>query len=108
MLQKKDGTKTIKLGIYFFTNVDKKNESEGISLPKKTCWDCGVIHSVSNNRHGIRSGPSHNFQNIEDIPNAIKDVLKKSGVRVILSAKDKEYKDALKKMNESILIKADS
>jgi len=105
MPKNNEGTKTIKLGIYFWTNIDDKEKEEiGIEMPKKTCWDSGYINIVSNNRHGIRSGTFSHFKNIDDIPKAIKSVLKRSGVKVVLSAKDKEYKDALKKMKESELI----
>ena len=64
MSKKDEGTKTIKLGIYFWTNLDKKNTSEGVEMPKKTCWDSGFVSIVSNNRHGIRSGTYSNFKNI--------------------------------------------
>jgi len=104
MAKNKEGTKTIKLGIYFWTNLDKKNTNEGIDMPKKTCWDSGFVNVVSNNRHGLRSGIYSNFNNFDELPNAVKDALKRSGVRVVQSKKDKEYKEALKKMKESELI----
>lgn len=104
MAKTEKGTKTIKLGIYFWTNLDKKNKLEGIEMPKKTCWDSGFVSMVSNNRHGIRAGVFSNFKNIEDIHNSIRDILKRSGIKVVSSSKDKEYKDALKKMKEAELI----
>ncbi len=103
MTENKEGTKTIKLGIYFWTDLGKKID-DSIKMPKKTCWDSGYVNIVSNNMHGIRSGVFSNFRNIEGIPNAIKDVLKRGGVSVVLSSKDKEYKEALKKIKESELI----
>jgi hypothetical protein len=93
--------KTIKLSIYFWTNVSGKDDVE---LPKRTCWDSGFVDIVSNNRHSIRSGTHKNFNNIDELLGAIKDVLKRSSVKVVSSKKDKEYKEALKRMKESELI----
>jgi len=101
MPKNKEGTKTIKLGIYFWTNVDK---SDDIELPKKTCWDSGFVNIVSNNRHGIRSGVFKNFNSFEEISSAIKDVLKRSEVKVVQSKRDKEYKKALRKIKEAELV----
>ena len=106
MTENKEGIKTIKLGIYFWTNlVGKGNKSfEGIKMPKKTCWDGGFVNIVSNNRHGIRSGVLSNFKGIDDIPNAIRNVLKESSVRVVSLNKHKDYKEALKKIKDAELI----
>ena len=106
MTEQDKGTKTIKLGIYFWTNLTSKGEKhlEGIEMPKKTCWDSGFVNATSNNRHGIRSGIYSNFQSIDDIPRVIKDVLKRSSIKVVLTEKSKEFKEALKKLKESELI----
>lgn len=101
MPKKKRDLKTIKLSIYFWTNIEG---TEGIKMPKRTCWDSGFVDIVSNNRHAIRSGVHKNFNNMEQLPEAIMDVLKRSNVRVISSKKGKDYKEALKLMKDSELI----
>lgn len=101
MQKNKEGTKTIKLGIYFWTNVNKNDD---IKLPKKTCWDSGFVNVVSNNRHSIRSGAFKNFNEFNEISTAIKDVLKRSEIKVVRSKQDKEYKKALKQIKEAELI----
>ena len=78
MVKTKEGTKTIKLALYFWTDVGNKEKYEGIELPKKTCWGKGFVSIVSNNRHGLRSGKYTNFNNMEEITGAVNDVLKKA------------------------------
>ena len=103
MPRKKEGTKTIKLSIYFWTDVGKKNKAEGVQLEKKTCWDSGFVRAVSNNLHGIRSGINKNFNNFDEIPAAIKDAAKSSGIKMYPSKDDKRIKDAIKVINEAKL-----
>ena len=107
MTENPEGTKTIKLGIYFWTNLFGNSDPkkvDGVEMPKKTCWDSGFVNIVSNNRHSIRSGNYSNFKNIDDIPRAIREVMKKSDVKVISGEKNKEYKEALKKIKEAELV----
>lgn len=103
MIKNDKGTKTIKLAIYFWTDVGEKDKDTGIELPKKTCWDCGTVSAVSNNWHSIRSNVTKPFNSFEELPDAVKDVLKRSGIKMISGKKSKEYKDALKKMKEAEL-----
>ena len=93
MTKNKEGTKTIKLGVYFWTNSDKKNSQDGIELPKRTCWDSGFVSVVSNNRHGIRSGVYSNFNSFGELTDAIRDALTKSDIQLVDSTKDKEYNE---------------
>lgn len=72
-------------------------------MPKKTCWESGYAHIVSNNLHGIRSGKVFNFKKIDDLPNTIKSAFNRSGIKVVRTSKDKEYKEALKKLKEAEL-----
>lgn len=95
--------KTIKISAYFWTNVEGRDGSGEIEMPKKVCWDSGFVSIVSNNKHGIRSGTQKSFKNIEDIPNAIRHILKMSGIKAVDSTKSKTYKEALKKIKEAEL-----
>lgn len=104
MTKNEKGTKTIKLAIYFWTNVSGNEKQEGLELPKKTCWDSGFVSVVSNNIHGIKSGIYSNFNNFKEIPKAIEDALKRSEIIIIQGAKGKEYTEALKKIKEARLI----
>jgi small-conductance mechanosensitive channel len=95
-----EGNDTIRVSVYFWTNLSGK-EYENIKMPKKTCWDSGMLNIVSNNKHSIRAGSCKNFKNIEDIPRAIKEALKDSNITTISEKKSKDYKEALKKMKEA-------
>jgi hypothetical protein len=97
------GNKTIKIAVHFWTSVSPKERTEGLALPKKTCWDSGYVSVPSNNLHGIRAGVGKNFKNIEELPGIIKELLEKSDIDVRRSDKDKEYKEALRMMKESKL-----
>lgn len=103
MTENKEGTKTIKLGVYFWTNLGSKNVQDGVKMPKKTCWDKGFVSVVSNNWHGIRSGTYRNFNNLGELTDAIKDVLTRSGIQLIDNAKDKEYKEALRRIKAAAI-----
>lgn len=104
MVKNNKGTDTIKLAVYFWTNLKDKEKYGNIELPKKTCWDSGFVSAVSNNKHGIRSGIFKHFNSMAEIPSAIKDVLKRSEITVVQSKKDREYKEALQKIKESQVI----
>ncbi len=49
---------------------------------KRMAWDSGAITIVTNKSRGIRNTPrSHEmFHNLEDIPNAVKKIVKKNGI----------------------------
>ena len=68
--------KTIKMTVYMFTN----------DLPaKKQAWNDGVVHMKANKLHGIRATkskplPSAQFKGVENVGNAIKEVIIKNNI----------------------------
>jgi len=52
---------------------------------RKMAWNAGAITVVTNKSRGIRNTPkSHEmFHSLEDIPNAVKKILKKNGISLV-------------------------
>ena len=91
MEEKPKGTETIKIALYFWTNIDKEDK-----FPRKQCWESGYATVVTNHKHGISSKSFKNFRNIEDIPNAIKEICKREGITMHSTSNERELKKAFK------------
>jgi hypothetical protein len=72
----KQGDKTIKVTVYFWTD---QLEICGIVNPK-AAWAYGVVVAKSNKSRDIKAVKYRHFHKLEDIPSAIRKALKDSGV----------------------------
>lgn len=80
-----NGNKTIKLTVYFFTNVPG-------GLVPKHCWDAGFVSVQANELHGIKSQPygkknqnkpvQVKFRSIAQIGSAVEEAVRQVGVTV--------------------------
>ncbi|MDO8499637.1 MAG: hypothetical protein Q7S66_03180 [bacterium] len=81
-MPKKTDNKTLGVKLRFWTNdlpgrVGKDNRQ----IP---CWSCGVVLMEANKTKGISSA-SEIFNYIDDIPRAIKEVMRKSKIAIVES-----------------------
>jgi len=72
----KHGEKMITFKVRFWTT--------GLTSPKMV-WSNGAITPVTNRSRGIRNTPEGHtfFRNIDDLPRAMKEILKKHGIAVV-------------------------
>jgi hypothetical protein len=77
------GEKMISFKLRFWTT--------GLDNPKMA-WNKGAITVITNRSRGIRDAPDSHvfFHSIEEIPKAVKEILKKNGITLV--EKDKETK----------------
>lgn len=78
------GEKTVRMVVSFFAD----------NLPnRKMAWQRGAVYALTNRFRGIRGSPQtpmKMFNKIEEIPNAIKDVIKQC--EIVIVDKDKTTK----------------
>lgn len=77
-MAKKDsdyGSKMIKVSIRFWTN--NINERD-----KKVAWEAGVVSLNANKSKGIPAQPLVRFENLEELPDAIKKALKQGDIKL--------------------------
>lgn len=94
-MPKKTDDKTIGITIRFFTNdLPGRVGGNNRHIP---CWSIGNVHMISNPTKGIRAC-DEKFYYIEDIPRAIKEVMKKSKMVLV---EDVGYTERAKKRNDN-------
>jgi hypothetical protein len=80
VIAKNPQDKTIKLGIYFFTN----------KMPqKRQAWSSGVVVVKTNKEHGIRASESNraHFTSLEGVEDAVRTVLRQAGISLVQEEK---------------------
>jgi hypothetical protein len=76
--------KTLGLSVRFWTNSIENLEAEG--RKRTACWDSGMV-ALEANREKQLMATTEPFDNIEDIPKAIKAVLRRSKILVVSDCK---------------------
>ncbi|MFA7314375.1 MAG: hypothetical protein WC025_00385 [Candidatus Magasanikbacteria bacterium] len=79
-MPKKEDNKTIGIRIRFWTN-DLPGKV-GKDHKQTPCWSCGVVIIEANRTKGI-SSDSEVFHYVDDIPRAVKEVMKRAKIAVV-------------------------
>ena len=93
-MPKKEDNKTIGIRIRLWTN-DLPGKV-GRDYKQTPCWSCGVVIMEANKTKGI-SSDSEVFHYIDDIPRAVKEVMKRAKIALV---QDVGYADRAKKRNK--------
>lgn len=85
----------IKVSIYFHTS------SQGVKLPSKTAYKAGIVAMPVNHKHGIKSGIREPFsERQQSLIDAIKECLKKNGIKLVADDMAIEYRKILEKQQK--------
>lgn len=95
-----EGTKMIKVCIYFHTTLN------GLTLPPKTVFPRGKVIMPTNPKHGIRASTANDIyfgKSQHSLINAINECLDKQGIKIVNEDKIGDLKKFLEMQESSTL-----
>lgn len=92
-MTKKSDNKTIGIRLRFWTN--DLPEKVGKNNKQIPCWNSGVVIIEANKTKGVASD-SEVFHYIDDVPRAVKEIMKRSKIALV---EDVAYTERAKKRN---------